>query len=195
MKGQIERSELMDDKEIIELFFARDEAAIAETQKKYGGLCYYIASNILEQHEDSEECVSDVLLALWNAIPPDRPDDLRAYIGKAVRNRAHAILRDSNTWKRGGRVAFVGEEFLSTVEDGTDLAADFDAARMGKVISDFLRTIGETNKDIFVMRYWFGMSHAQIADIEGCSVGKVKMSLSRTKKKLAKELGKEGFTV
>ena len=195
MKGQIERSELMDDKRIIERFFARDESAIAETEKKYGGLCRYIASNILAQSEDSEECVSDVMLALWNSIPPDRPDDLRAYIGKAVRNRALAISRDANAWKRGGRVTVVGEEFLSVIEDGTDLAEDFEARRMGKVISDFLRKIGESNKDIFVMRYWLNMSYAQISRQTGFSEGKIKMSLKRTKEKLAKELRKEGFTV
>ena len=185
----------MDDKKIIEMFFARDEGAIRATEEKYGALCRYIASNILAQREDCEECVSDVLLALWNAIPPDRPDDLRAYIGKAVRNRAHAISRDANAWKRGGRVTVVGEEFLSVIDDGTDLADGFEARRMGRVISDFLRKIGETNKDIFVMRYWLGMSHAQISRQTGFTEGKIKMSLRRTKEKLAEELRKEGFTV
>ena len=195
MKGQIERSELMDDKRIIELFFARDEGAIGETEKKYGALCRYIAANILARKEDVDECVSDVLLALWNAIPPDSPDDLRAYIGKAVRNRANAISRDANAWKRGGRITVVGEEFLSGLDDGTDLASDFEAKRMGKVISDFLRTVGEANKDIFVMRYFVGMSHAQIMKQTGFTEGKIKMSLKRTKEKLAEVLRKEGFTV
>ena len=71
----------MDDKRIIELFFAREERAIAETEKKYGALCRYIAGNVLASSEDVEECVSDVLLALWNAIPPDKPEDLCAYVG------------------------------------------------------------------------------------------------------------------
>lgn len=195
MKGQIERSEHMDDKKIIELYFARNEAAISETEKKYGALCRYIADNILSRKEDVEECVSDVLLALWNAIPPDRPNDLRAYIGKSVRNRAKAISRDANAWKRGGKITLVGEEFLAGLDDGTDLAADFEVRRMGELISRFLRKIGEANKDIFVMRYWLGMSHAQIMKQTGFTEGKIKMSLRRTKEKLAEELRKEGFTV
>ena len=184
----------MDDKRIIELFFARDERAIEATEKKYGALCRYIAGNILATREDVEECVSDVFLALWNAIPPDDPDDLCAYIGKAVRNRAYVISRDANAWKRGGRVTIVGEEFLSTLDDGTDLAAGFEAKLMGKVISDLLRKIGESNKNIFIMRYWLGMSHAQIMKQTGFSEGKIKMSLKRTREKLAEALGKEGFT-
>ncbi len=195
MKGQTGRSEHMNDKKIIELFFARDERALAETEQKYGALCRYIASNILALKEDAEECVSDVMLALWNAIPPDCPEDLRAYIGKAVHNRAHAISRDANAWKRGGRVTIVGEEFLAGLDDGTDLASDFEAKRMGKVISDLLRTVGEANKDIFVMRYYLGMSHAQIMKQTGFTEGKIKMSLRRTKEKLAEVLRKEGFTV
>lgn len=183
----------MDDKRIIELFFARDERAIAETEKKYGALCRYIAGNILASREDVEECVSDVLLALWNAIPPEDPEDFCAYIGKSVRNRAYAISRDANTWKRGGRVTVVGEEFMSTLDDGTDLAYDFEAKRMGGVISDLLRRVGETNKDIFIMRYWLGMSHAQIMKQTGFSEGKIKMSLKRTREKLAEALRKEGF--
>lgn len=185
----------MDDKKIIDLFFARDESAITETEKKYGALCRYIASNILALREDAEECVSDVMLALWNSIPPDSPEDLRAYIGKATRNRAHAISRDANAWKRGGRATVVSEEFLEGIDDGTDLAADFEAKRAGKIISDFLRKIGEANKDIFVMRYYLGMTTAQIMKQTGFSEGKIKMSLKRSKEKLAEELRKEGFTV
>lgn len=185
----------MDDKKIIELFFARDENAIRAVEKKYGGLCYYIASNILARHEDREECISDVMLALWNAIPPDTPEDLRAYVGKAVRNRSLAFLRDSKTRKRGGGVTVLGDECLALLDDGSDLASEYEARRLGKVISNFLRNIGEDNKDIFVMRYYLGMSLERVAEQTGFTLGKVKMSLARTKKKLEAELRKEGFTV
>lgn len=185
----------MDDNRIVELFFARDEAALAETEKKYGGLCRYIASNILALREDVEECINDVLLALWNAIPPERPLDLRAYIGKAVRNNAHARTRDANAWKRGGRVQIVGDEFLSLLEDGTDLASEFEARRAGEVISRFLERINKSDKKIFVMRYWMGMSIEQITAQTGYGESRVKMSLHRTRKKLAAELEREGITV
>lgn len=185
----------MDDEKIIELLFARDERALRLIEEKYGALCRYIASNILETREDADECVSDVMLALWNAIPPDRPYDLRAYIGKAVRNRALVISRDTNAWKRGGRITVVGEEYLSILDDGTDLASDYEARRAGRIVSDFLRGIGEEQRDIFVMRYWFGMTYKAIAEQTNYSEGKVKMSLMRTRKKLAEELRKGGITV
>lgn len=185
----------MDDSKIVELFFARDEKAIAETEKKYGGLLRYIALNILGSNEDAEECVSDVLLALWKAIPPDTPEDFKAYIGRAVRNRSLEIVRASNTQKRGGGVAVLGEEYLAAIDDGSDLMAEYEARRLGRVISEFLRNAGEDNKDIFVMRYYLGMSLDEVTHQTGFSLGKVKMSLARTKKKLEQELRKEGFTV
>ena len=185
----------MNDEKIIDLLFVRDEKALRLIEQKYGALCRYIASNILEQREDVEECVSDVMLALWNAIPPDRPDDLRSYIGRFVRNRALVISRDTNAWKRGGRITVVGEEYLSMLDDGSDLASDYEARRAGGIVSEFLRRIGEEHRDIFVMRYWFGMSYRAIAEQTGYSEGKVKMSLMRTRKKLAEELRKGGITV
>ena len=185
----------MDDKRIIELFFARDEKAIEETEKKYGGLCRFIASNILALREDVEECISDILLALWNAIPPDRPADLRAYIGKAVRNRAHEITRGTNAWKRGGRVQIVGEEFLSLLDDGTDLGADFEARRAGEIISRVLDSGNKTDKKLFFMRYWMGMEIERIREQTGFGESRIKTSLYRTRKKIAEELKKEGITV
>lgn len=185
----------MDDKRIIELFFARDEEALAQTEKKYGALCRYIASNILAIREDAEECVSDVMLALWQNIPPDQPRDLRAYIGKSVRNRAHEISRGQNAWKRGGRVQIVGDEFLSMLDDGTDLADQFEAKRAGKLISDSLQKLNKSDKKIFVLRYWMGLEINRITELTGYGESRIKMSLLRTRKKLAEELKKGGFTV
>jgi RNA polymerase sigma-70 factor (ECF subfamily) len=184
----------MKDEKIIELFFARDERALAEVEKKYGHLCHYIAGSILTLREDAEECVSDVMLALWNAIPPDKPRDLRAYICKAVRNRAREISRNENAWKRGGKIAIVGEEFLALVEDGTDLASGFEARRAGEIISSVLETVGRTNKDIFILRYWLGNSLPQISAQTGFGESKIKVSLHRTRKKIAAALKKEGIT-
>ena len=184
----------MDDKKIIELFFARDEEALKQTEQKYGALCRYIALNILATREDAEECVSDVMLALWNAVPPENPRDLRAYICKMVRNRAREISRNENAWKRGGKIAIVGEEFLALVEDGTDLASGFEARRAGEIINSVLGTVGRTNKDIFILRYWLGLSLSQISAQTGYGESKIKVSLHRTRKKIAAELKKEGIT-
>ena len=185
----------MDDKSIIELFLARDEEAIKETEKKYGALCRTIAGNILALREDVEECISDVMLGLWNAIPPDRPSDLKAYIARSVRNRAHDISREANAWKRGGRVRIVGDEFLGMLDDGSDLASDFEAKRAGMIISRILGTVNENDKRIFVLRYWLGLSIEQIAEQMKSGESRIKVSLHRTRKKIAEELGKEGITV
>ena len=185
----------MDDKRIIELFLARDEEAIKKTQEKYGALCRSIAANILARSEDVEECVNDVLLSLWNAIPPDEPKDLKAYIARSVRNRARDISREANAWKRGGRVQIVGDEFLSLLDDGTDLASDFEAKRAGEIISRVLESIPEADKRIFVLRYWVGMDISQIMHQTNFGESRVKVSLHRTRKKIADELGKRGITV
>jgi RNA polymerase sigma-70 factor (ECF subfamily) len=135
------------------------------------------------------------MLALWQSIPPDCPRDLRAYIGKSVRNRAHEISRGQNAWKRGGRVQIVGDEFLSMLDDGTDLADQFEAKRAGKLISDALQKLNKSDKKIFVLRYWMSLEINQITELTGYGESRIKMSLLRTRKKLAEELKKGGFTV
>ena len=184
----------MNDEKIIELFFSRDERALREIEEKYGALCFYVASKFLEFNEDREECVNDVLLALWNAIPPEKPENLTAYISEITRRQAIWKSRDTNAWKRGKNILLVGEEFLSMLEDGSDLAADFEAKRAGEVINRFLQKSGRTERHIFIWRYWLGLSMPQISGQTGFSEGKIKMMLYRMRKKLAEELRKEGIS-
>ena len=185
----------MTDEKIIELLFRRDERALAEIEAKYKGLLRYIAGNFLSAREDVEECLNDVLLSIWNAIPPEKPDDLRAYASAAMRNCAIDKLRSNKADKRGGDLHSVSDEFLSMLDDGTDLASEFEARRAGKIINAFLGELNEESRDIFVMRHYLGMSYAEIVDVFGCSDGKVKMSLVRSRKKLAEKLRKEGIIV
>ena len=185
----------MTDEKIIELFFARDERALSEIDTKYKGLCRYIAGNFLSAREDVEECLNDVLLSLWNRIPPEKPDDLRAYLSAAVRNCAIDKLREIKSEKRGGNYRVVSDEFLSLIDDGSDLANEFEARRAGEVINAFLAKLTDDSRDIFVMRHYLGLSYSEITDVIGCSEGKVKMSLSRSRKRLAGELRKEGIIV
>ena len=183
----------MNDYEIVTLYFKRDEAAISETEKKYGALCRYIASNFLALPEDRDECVNDVLLALWNTIPPERPTNLPGYISEVTRRQAVNKSRANNAWKRGGGIQTVNEEFLSLLEDGTDLAEQYEAKRAGELISRYLRTLPEGERQIFLMRYYFGMTPSAIAKQMKCGDSKVKMSLMRTREKLAAYLTKEGI--
>ena len=183
----------MTDEKIIELFWSRDENAIKETEKKYGDLCHFVMSGILTVKEDREECVNDVLLALWNSIPPEKPHNLRAYIGTASRNHALNRSRDANAWKRGGNIRIVGEEFLETIDDGSSLAEDFELSRAGKILNEVIGSLKKEDRKIFTMRFWLGLSYPEIARQTGFGESRVKMSVSRTKKKLAERLKKEGI--
>ena len=185
----------MEDKQIVDLYFARNESAIRETEKKYGALCRYIASNFLALPEDRDECVNDVLLALWNTIPPERPTNLPGYISEVTRRQAVNKSRANNAWKRGGGIQTVNEEFLSLLEDGTDLAEQYEAKRAGELISRYLRTLPPEPRNLFVGRYYFMDSIKEIAGYYGMTESKVKTTLHRTRKGLRQYLIKEGFEV
>ncbi len=185
----------MNDEKIIELLFARDENALAETEKKYGNLWRYIAANILTLPEDREECLNDVLLEIWNSIPPDRPNDLRAYSVTILRRRAIDRTRSVNAWKRSGNMQTVGEEFLSTLDDGTDLAADYENSRAIKILNGFLDTLPKLERSVFIMRYCFSESIGAIAARTGSTEGRIKMMLMRTRRKFKEILVKEGIAL
>lgn len=185
----------MTDEKIIELFFARDESAIRETENKYRELCLYVASNILAQKEDREECFNDVLLSLWNTIPPEKPTNLRSYIGSAMRNHALNRSRGINAWRRGKNFQIVGDEFLEGIEDGRDLADGFELKRAGEVINRFLGTLKKDDRRIFVLRFWIGFDYSRITKHTGFSESKIKVSVHRSRKKLAQMLEKEGIII
>ncbi len=183
----------MKDEKIIELLFARDERALSAIEEKYAGLCRYAAGNFLNSREDIEECINDALLSVWNHIPPENPECLPAYLTVLVRNAARTRSRDNNAWKRGGQVQIVGEEFLSMIADSGDIASDYQSARAGAIINNFLGSISKNERKVFMMRYWIDASIEQIAAQTGYSHSKIKSMLSRLRGRLARELGKEGI--
>ena len=185
----------MTDEKIIELFFARDEAALKHTSEKYEDYCFTIANNILGNHLDAEECVNDTYLAVWSSIPPERPLRLSAYLGKITRNFALLRYRKERAQKRMSNIENVGEELLALIPDGSDLASDYDSRRIGLVIDTFLRSINKADRQIFVRRYWYGDSIADVCRFTGFGESRVKTSLHRTRTKLAQVLKKEGITV
>ena len=184
----------MKDEKIISLFFKRDERALDETEKKYGNLIRYIASNILSVPEDAEDCVNDVYLALWNSIPPTEPQSLSAFISEVTRRQAIKKLRHNKAEKRGG-FSVVCEEFLSMLDDGTSLSELYEAKRAGEIINAFLGTLETADRRIFILRFWMGLGYADIARQVNCTESKVKVSIHRSRKKLAEMLEKEGITV
>ena len=181
----------MDDNRIIELYFDRDERAIEETRQSYGRLIYSVAYGILLSEPDSEECENDTYLAAWNAIPPDRPRSLAAYLSGLVRNISISRLRAKQADKRGG-----GQIMLSLHELDECLPAppQADTEELAALLNRFLSSLGETERKVFVCRYWRCDAIGQIARRYGFGQSKVKMMLSRTRDKLRKFLEQEGYT-
>ena len=185
----------MNDEKIIEMFFARDENAIKETEEKYTTLCHYVAKNYLSLREDREECINDAMLALWNSIPPAKPKSLSAFLSTTVRRIAISKSRAGNAWKRGGGVQLVNDEILSLIPEEKSLAEYFEAALAGRVINDFLGTLTGGERKVFLLRYFFDADEHQISEQTGFSQSKIRSMLWRLRKRLAERLEKEGIIV
>ncbi len=184
----------MEDGKIIELFFDRNQAAIGETDKKYGERCRSTAYNILSNREDSEECVSDSYLALWNNIPPEYPMSLGAYLIGILRKTAISRLRARYAERRGaGEYALCYEELEACLFSTSDPQGEMEAKEIAAAISRVLDKLSRTDRAIFVSRYWLMEPVADIAAAAGWSVAKVKSSLHRSREKLKKQLYREGL--
>ena len=181
----------MDDLDIIELYFARDEQAIKETEEKYGKLCHNIAYNILHNHEDSEECVNDTYIGLWNTIPPAKPNNFKAFVCRIARNLSLRRLESLSRQKRSGEVLLSLEELAEVLSD-ENIADKVSDEAIGKLISDFLRTEKEDARNVFIRKYYFFDSVYTIAKRYSFTESKVKNMLFRTRKKLKEHLIKEG---
>ena len=182
----------MNDQLIIELFFKRCEEAIAATSEKYGKLCKSISDRILKNNEDAEECVSDTLLKAWNSIPPQNPRYLFAYLAKICRNDALGKLEHKNAQKRKAEVVRLTEEMECCIPDVRQLRS-MESRVLGQALDSFVRTLPRENRMIFLRRYWYMDSVAEIARKLGLSEGAVHMRLGRIKEKLRTYLEKEGM--
>lgn len=186
----------MEDSKIIELYFERNEKAIAETQIKYGNYCYSISYNILNNNEDVQECLSDTYLNTWNSIPPHRPSILSTYLGKIIRRLSIDKYRKDNALKRGGGEYVISldeiGEFLSNDVDSKDLV---DEKILVETINEFLSQLPKSERMLFVSRYFYFDSINEICERFGYSESKVKMALKRTRDKLRDYLEKKGYTI
>ena len=184
----------MDDKRIVDLYFRRDEEAIAQTDKKYGHYCFQIAYNILTNREDAEESVSDTYMAAWGAIPPRNPPVLSAFLGKITRHISIDRWRARSASKRGGgEIPLVLEELKDCVAGTPSVEADYAQKEMLRLYIQFLDRLPITERRIFLCRYWYAESIDAIADRFDFSQSKVKTMLHRTRKKLRKQLAEEGY--
>ena len=184
----------MEDRALIELFWRRDEEALAQTAQTHGAYCRTIANNLLGSYEDAEECWSDALLRAWNAIPPERPLHFRAYLARLTRASAIDRLRSETAQKRGGGAYREILDELSECLPGGESAEETVSAReLGEAVSRFLRTLPRREREIFVRRCFHGEAAREIADSLGMRENSVSVSLRRTRQKLREALKKEGY--
>lgn len=184
----------MEDRQIVELFWDRDQQALLHTQEKYGAYCTTIAQNILENEEDAQECVNDTWLRAWNSIPPARPENLQFYLAKLVRNGSLDRYRKAHAAKRGSGAADVAlEELKECVASRDDPQLSCQAKELKAAINRFVGALPARDGNIFMRRYFFLESAEVIAKRYGTTQNNVTVILSRCRRKLKKYLEKEGL--
>ena len=184
----------MEDKQIIELFFARDERAIHETDVKYGRLCTSVSYRILANLSDAEECVNDTYLNTWNRIPPTVPHYFSAFLCKIVQNLSLKKL-DYLTAKKRCPEVLVSLEELEAVLPDEQMNPSMESEALGRIISQFLRTEKAEARNVFLRKYLFMDSVSDIAARYGYEESKVKSMLFRTRSRLRAYLKEEGVEV
>lgn len=183
----------MQDEEILALFHARSEQAIAELEVKYGAACRRVAANILHSEQDAEECVSDAYLAVWNTVPPQRPAPLSAYVCRIVRNLAVKRYHANTARKRNSFYDAALEELEDCLSAAETAETALSARELTRLLDAFLDTLAETDRFLFVRRYWYADSVTALAAELGVSGNSVSVRLSRLREKLKRTLRKEGY--
>jgi len=182
----------MIDAKIIKLFFNRDEQAIRETEEKYGAYLYQVAYRILHNPEDAAEVVNDTYMAAWNAIPPERPDNMKYYLSRITRNRSLDFL----DYRRAGKRHAICVELDACIPDRKhDPERIWEAKETGELLNRFLERLDAKTCAVFVARYYYAYSIKELAQRYGMTQRQVKYLLSKTRGRLKKYLEKEGVTV
>jgi len=182
----------MEDQQIIELFFSRSETAVSETENKYAAYCRSVAMRILQSPEDTEEILNDTWLAAWNCIPPHHPERLQTFLGRLTRNIALKRLRTDRAQKRGTpAMQLILDEVADWLRSDEDVEQQISEHTLTDAVNAFLAGLPETERNIFVRRYYYMQPIAEIAAAHGFSQSKVKSMLLRIRKKLHTKLKKE----
>lgn len=186
----------MDDKEIVRLFFERNEGGLSAVGEKYKSYLLKIAENITRSHEDAEEIINDVLLKAWELIPPNEPEKLAAFLGKLTRNEAISRRRSALMEKRGsGEVPLVLEEMAELISDSSNIEQEQEYKELMGEISAFVRNQKPLKRDLFVCRYWYCMSVRELAGQFGITESKVTVTLCRVRAALKKHLKERGYDI
>lgn len=184
----------MEDQQIIEMYLQRNENAVTQTEMKYTRYCHSIAAHILNCHEDTDEAVNDTWLAAWNSIPPHIPNRLQTFLGRLTRNISLKLVRSEKTLKRGSdEVRIIFEEAENWLQSSQDIEQEISEQALAEEINHFLDSISDTERNVFVRRYWYMHSVSEIAALHSFSESKVKSMLFRIRKKLYVRLKKENF--
>ncbi|MBQ4274814.1 MAG: sigma-70 family RNA polymerase sigma factor [Clostridia bacterium] len=195
MELQTKQAATMSDEQIVALYWQRDEQAIRETDIKYKKFLLSVAYNILQDMYDSEECLNDTYIGAWNAIPPARPILLQAFLATIMRRTAIDCYKAK---KRQKRILSELTVSLSEVEDfisDDDMYSQTDAKELGRVISDFVRSLSDRRMYIFMSRYYIARPIKEIAKLLGCSESTVNKEIAAIKCDLKEKLEKEGYTL
>ena len=184
----------MEDREIVRLYFARDEQALSQTQRKYGGYCRVIAFRLLGDVQDAEECVNDLYLAAWNSIPPHSPARLSTYLGKLLRRICTDRIRHRTAQKRGaGELVPLLEELSECLAHPDTVDSLLDEQALVQTIRAFLDGLPPIQRRIFLCRYWHGEEISVIAARFHFSQSKIKSLLLRLRQRLKQQLRQEGY--
>lgn len=183
----------MDEQLIIELLTSRSEGTIKELSNLYGEKCMSIATGILNSREDAEECVNDAYLAVWNSIPPERPDSVAAYLYRVVRNIALMKYRYNTAEKRNSHYDVALDELAEFLKSADDVQNMMEAKELSVLINRFLKKQKKIDRIIFIKKYWLLTDITEIAEEMGLSRNYVNVHLHRTRERLKKVLSKEGY--
>ena len=186
----------MEDAQIVQLYWDRDERAIPATAEKYGSYCLKLAQGIVGDAEDAKECVNDAYWNAWNAMPPHRPEALSAFLAKLVRRVAFNRYQHDRAEKRGGgELPAVLDELAECVSGREDVERAFDARELAAAIDGFLETLPREKRTLFLRRYFYAESVSGLARRSGRTEGAVSMTLLRLRQKLRAYLLERGYEV
>lgn len=186
---------MLDDNQIIDLFFARSEQAIKELDSKYGKVCYKISYNILHSRQDAEECVNDTYLGAWNTIPPKRPNPLLTFLCRIVRNLSITRYHTNTAAKRNSTYDIALDELENCLSSARSVEEKMEEKCLVLIIEGFLDSLSKENRIIFMRRYWFSDSYADIAERVGITEKNVSVRLTRIRNQMRHYLELEGVYV